>query len=101
MTARVELEKTICGPGPQGAWRQDQLIGGKPPVVKQLWLRLWQRGFSCCELLVWEADSWGQGQFGNPEEGERPPLKVATKQRLGKSNRRRRRGVFYSDFWSA
>jgi hypothetical protein len=29
----------------------------------------------------WEAGSWGRGQFGNPEEGERPPLKAATKQR--------------------
>jgi hypothetical protein len=26
--------------------------------------------------------SWGRGQFGNPEEGERPPLKAAAKQRL-------------------
>jgi hypothetical protein len=27
------LEK-ICGPGFQGAWRQDEMIGGKLPVVK-------------------------------------------------------------------
>jgi hypothetical protein len=33
------------------------------------------------ELLLLEAGSWGRGQFGNPEEGERPPLEVATKQR--------------------
>jgi hypothetical protein len=31
----------------------------------------------CCEKLVAEA----QGQFGNPEEGERPQLEAATKQR--------------------
>jgi hypothetical protein len=28
------------------------------------------------------AGTRGRGQFGNPEEGERPPLKAATKQRL-------------------
>jgi hypothetical protein len=27
-------KKKISGRGPQGAWRQDELIGGKPPVVK-------------------------------------------------------------------
>jgi hypothetical protein len=26
-----------------------------------------------------EAGSWGQGEFGNPEEGERPTLEAATK----------------------
>jgi hypothetical protein len=31
--------------------------------------------------LLWEAGSWGRGQFGNQEEGERPQLKAATKQR--------------------
>jgi hypothetical protein len=32
----------FCGRESRGAWRQDELIGGKPPVVKQLllWLRL-------------------------------------------------------------
>jgi hypothetical protein len=33
MTARVHLEK-ISGREPQGAWRQDELIDGKPPVIK-------------------------------------------------------------------
>jgi hypothetical protein len=33
MTARVQL-KEISGRDPQGAWRQDELIGGKPSVVK-------------------------------------------------------------------
>jgi hypothetical protein len=28
------VEKRISGHEPQGAWRQDELIGGKPPVVK-------------------------------------------------------------------
>jgi hypothetical protein len=28
------LEKKISGRASQGAWRQDELIGGKPPVVK-------------------------------------------------------------------
>jgi hypothetical protein len=26
---------------PQRAWREDEMIGGKPPVVKYLWLWLW------------------------------------------------------------
>jgi hypothetical protein len=34
MTASVELKEKISGREPQGAWRQDELIGGKPPVVK-------------------------------------------------------------------
>jgi hypothetical protein len=34
MTARVQLKKEIFGHEPEGAWRQDELIGGKPPVVK-------------------------------------------------------------------
>jgi hypothetical protein len=32
------VEKIICGHEPQGAWRQDEPIGGKPSVVKWLWL---------------------------------------------------------------
>jgi hypothetical protein len=32
------VEKKISGP--EGAWRQDKVIGGKLPVVK--WLQLWQ-----------------------------------------------------------
>jgi hypothetical protein len=35
----------------------------------------------------WGAGSWGRWQFGNPEEGERPPLEVATKQRLVKTEK--------------
>jgi hypothetical protein len=27
-------EKKISGREPQGTWSQDELIGGKPPVVK-------------------------------------------------------------------
>jgi hypothetical protein len=30
----VQLEKKITGRGTQGYDRQDELIGGKPPVVK-------------------------------------------------------------------
>jgi hypothetical protein len=37
-------------------------------------------GFSRMLLLL-EADSWGRGQFGNPEEGERLTLEVANKRR--------------------
>jgi hypothetical protein len=35
----------------------------------------------CCEKLVAEA----REQFGNPEEGERPPLEVTAKERLVKT----------------
>jgi hypothetical protein len=34
MTAGVQLEKKKYDLEFQGAWRQDKLIGGKPPVVK-------------------------------------------------------------------
>jgi hypothetical protein len=34
MTANVQLGKKITGHESQGACRQDELIGGKPPVVK-------------------------------------------------------------------
>jgi hypothetical protein len=30
------VEKKMAGRDSQGAWRQDEVIGGKPPVVKQL-----------------------------------------------------------------
>jgi hypothetical protein len=39
MIARFQLKK-ICGREPQGVWRHDELIGGKPPVVKTLTLTL-------------------------------------------------------------
>jgi hypothetical protein len=31
---RVSSAEKKSGRGSQGAWRQDELIGGKPPVVK-------------------------------------------------------------------
>jgi hypothetical protein len=34
MATRVLLQKKKSGRDPQGAWRQDQLIGGKQPVVE-------------------------------------------------------------------
>jgi hypothetical protein len=33
MATRVQFKK-ISGRDPRGAWHQDKLIGGKPPVVK-------------------------------------------------------------------
>jgi hypothetical protein len=39
ITASVRLEKN-AGHGSKGAWRQDELIGGKLPVVKWPWLVL-------------------------------------------------------------
>jgi hypothetical protein len=38
--------------------------------------------FSRCELLLREAGSWGRGQFGKPEKGERPALEAAIERRL-------------------
>jgi hypothetical protein len=37
-------------------------------------------GLSHCELLLWQGDSWGRGEFGKPEEGKSPSLEAATKQ---------------------
>jgi hypothetical protein len=34
MTASVHLKKKMTGRESQGAFRQDELIGGKPPIVK-------------------------------------------------------------------
>jgi hypothetical protein len=34
MTASVQLENKIADREYKGAWRQDELIGSKPPVVK-------------------------------------------------------------------
>jgi hypothetical protein len=34
MKTSIQLENKITGRDPQGAWRQDELIGGKPAVVK-------------------------------------------------------------------
>jgi hypothetical protein len=35
MTARIQLKKKeISGHEPQGSWRQEELIGGKPPIMK-------------------------------------------------------------------
>jgi hypothetical protein len=36
ITISVQLENKITGRESQGACRQDELIGGKPSVVKQL-----------------------------------------------------------------
>jgi hypothetical protein len=32
--SKGSVEKKIPGRGSQGTWRQDELFGGKPPVVK-------------------------------------------------------------------
>jgi hypothetical protein len=34
ITASVQVENKITGCDSQGPYRQDELIGGKPPVVK-------------------------------------------------------------------
>jgi hypothetical protein len=65
------MEQTSSTQSVPRCFKQDQLA----VVVRG------QSGFSRCELLLLEAGSWGRGQFGNPEEGERSPFEVATKQR--------------------
>jgi hypothetical protein len=40
-----------------------------------------KRECASSQLRFAEACIWGPGQFGNPEEGERPPLEAVTKQR--------------------
>jgi hypothetical protein len=45
------------------------------PVNRQSWTN------SESDSWLSEASNWGQGQSGNSDEGERPPLEAATKQR--------------------
>jgi hypothetical protein len=42
---------------------------------------------SSCSCEKREADSCGWGQFGNPDEGDRPLLEAATKQLLVKTEK--------------
>jgi hypothetical protein len=97
MTARVQLRNNISS-GTRGVWRQNEVFGAKPPVVKvtltliltlTLTLSCWlsQLTVVVVRSVKWEAGSWGRGEFGNPEEEERPPLEAATKQRLGKTEK--------------
>jgi hypothetical protein len=51
-------------------YKQDQLAVADRELLQ----------FGHCELLWLEAGSWGRGPFRNPEEGEHPRLKAATKQ---------------------
>jgi hypothetical protein len=66
------MTESVSSHDPQGAPGQDELIVGKPLVVKLLWLWLSQSVESCC--------SWGREQFGNPEE-------ASAEQRLVKKNK--------------
>jgi hypothetical protein len=63
------MEDTFSTRSVPRCYKQDQLA-----VAEEL-------GFSRCELLLLYAGSWGRGQFGNKEEGERTPLKAITTQR--------------------
>jgi hypothetical protein len=68
------MEETFSVESIPTCYNQDQLAA----AVREL------LGFSHCELLLLEAGSWGLGEFGIPEEGERLPLEAATKQQLVK-----------------
>jgi hypothetical protein len=69
-------------------------------AVREELVEAWVIWITAGVQSLWEADNWGRGQFGNPEEGECPPLEVVTKKRLLKTNRLRRPNVSYSDLWS-
>jgi hypothetical protein len=53
ITASVQLENKITGRESQGACRQDELIGGKPPVVVQVCHNSDQRGLRHELSLGW------------------------------------------------
>jgi hypothetical protein len=53
--------------------------------VELSWMSQRTAEISRCELLLLETGSWGRGQFGNPEEGERPLLEASAEQRLMKT----------------
>jgi hypothetical protein len=71
--------KKISGSEFQGAWRQDELIDGKPPVMKQLWTVTLSQSRAAVAEAQWE--------FRNPEESKLPPLEAASEQRLGKTEK--------------
>jgi hypothetical protein len=96
MTARVQLKKSLVvilkGLGAKTNWLTVNCQSDwQCSAVQWNWVGWWDSElvrellrFSlvscCCEKLV--AEAWGQ--FGDPEEGERLPLEVATGQRLVK-----------------
>jgi hypothetical protein len=63
-----------CNDRRQQYWKRCFLRGPCREVGEML-------GFSRCELLLLEAGNRGRGQFGDPQQGEHPPLKAATKHR--------------------
>jgi hypothetical protein len=64
---------------PATVWRNKNLVLSPKCVLdtKTDWPtdRQSQHNFECVSCEKWEASSWGRGQCGNPEEGERPSLK--------------------------
>jgi hypothetical protein len=65
------MDETFTARSVPKCYKQDQL---SVAVIELM-------GFSRCELSLLEASSWGRGQVGNPEEGERPQLEAVTEQR--------------------
>jgi hypothetical protein len=65
--------RTISDRDQQGTWRQEEMIGGKPPAVKQLWLwQLVQCSAVQCSAGNWSVDWWvsdlaREQQFGRCE----------------------------------
>jgi hypothetical protein len=51
MTARAQLQKKKTGREPQGVWRQDEVLGDKPPAVK-LTLTLDSESRRLVQLLI-------------------------------------------------
>jgi hypothetical protein len=64
------LQNQACSPGNNYiATGMDKSVGWR---ISEEWMSKRIIVSSHCELLLlWEAGSWGQGPYGNPEEGER------------------------------
>jgi hypothetical protein len=58
---RKGIVEKISGREPQGAWHQDELIGGNSAVVKQFWLWIWVQWIE----VSWLVSSQSEGRCGS------------------------------------
>jgi hypothetical protein len=61
---------------------EEWVSGVSEKLVGELVSKLGTCWGSACDLLLLEAGRWDREQFGNPEEGERPPLEAVTRRRV-------------------
>jgi hypothetical protein len=52
-----DYDRKVSGRQSQGIWRQNELIGGKPPIVKQLWLWLWLKFYELNNRVTTDCSS--------------------------------------------